>query len=151
MESFREVGTMIEDQLKPLSAFPFQHSVGFRHTDLDANKAVHNVAVADMFEEARTLYSVNRRLKPLTDPHRRVLRAVEIEFFGDAHYPGAFDIGVGVASVNSHEWVIELCAVQKGELIASCRTRFSLTHDGAPAPLPEELRRILQSDLLSAE
>lgn len=133
-----------------LAEFPFRVSIGCRHTDLDIQKAVHNVAIAEIFEEARTLYSVRRRLKPAFDPNRRVLRSIELTFLADACYPGGLDVGVGVAAISSNDWEIEMLAVQGDTPVASCKTRFFLALDAHPVALPAQLTAILQADLLLA-
>jgi acyl-CoA thioesterase FadM len=126
-------------------------TVGLRHTDVDVQKAVHSVALADIFEEARTRYSIARRLKPAFDPHRRLLRSVTIESFRDATYPGSLEVGIGIVSVGEHDWVVDLLAVQSGIAVARCLTRFSLAQGDAPAALPDGLIALLRSDLHSKD
>lgn len=139
---------MTEHFFQDLASFPFRVSIGCRHTDLDILKSIHSVAIADIFEEARTLYSVGRKLKPAFDPHRRRLAALEIVFGEDARYPGSLDLGVGVACIGLHGWTIALVAMQNGSLIATCQTRFAIVDGDRPVALSPALTAILQADLL---
>jgi len=136
---------------KRVAAFAFHVTVGIRHTDLDILKNVNNVALAAIFEEARTLYSVEYKLKGMIDPLRRVIDHLTIRFFDDGRYPGALEISVGVASLAVDKWTLELAASQSGKLIAVNECTFGLLDEaGSPAPLPDALANILRGHLAAA-
>lgn len=128
--------------------YPFTTLVQSRHVDLDVQKALSNVAFSELFEEARTLYSLDRRLKSKFDPFRRVLSQVLIEFHADAGYPAALSISVGVESIGSHGWTLSLIAVQQEKLIASCESEFALRGEEGQVELPPALVAALTTDLL---
>lgn len=131
-------------------ACPFQVQVGVRHFDLDIQKNINNVAIGEIFEEARTQYSINRKLKGAMDPNRRVLDNLSIRFVADGRYPGALDLHGGVASVNGDGWILRLFAVQNGTLLAVNDCTFRLVDgDGQGVPLSHDLVRILEQDLIA--
>lgn len=126
--------------------FPCRVSLGLRHTDLDSQKLVSNVAIAELFEDARTHFSVDRKLKSAFDPHRRVLTSLEFTFGMDARYPGAMDIAVGVLNIENSGWTLRLIALQNGNYVAGCDARFVLLLDDALVDLPERLVALLKKD-----
>jgi len=127
----------------------FHVAIGVRHTDLDVQKNINNVAFADIFEEARTQYSVSRKLKPQMDPHRRVIDTLTIRFIEDARYPGAFDVHVGVASLAADSWILRCVAVQNDRVIAVNDCTFRLVGEDRQAiTLPAGLIAILEKDLI---
>ena len=126
----------------------FRTTLQCRHTDLDVQKLINNVAIAEMFEEARTQYSVSRRLKPHFDPHRRFLERISIDFGSDAKYPGGIDFNIGVLEIRPDGWTLRIIATQRGEFVARCDTRFALQSEGRPVALPDGLAEILRGDLI---
>lgn len=134
-----------------IERFPFRVSVGCRHTDLDVQKAINNVAIAEMFEEARTQYSVGRKLKPAFDPNRRLLDRLTIRFGEDGRYPGQLDIGVGIQAIGRDGWTVRQLAVQGGRMIALCDAEFSLMLEGERVDLPQGLADLLRRDMLGGE
>lgn len=131
-----------------LDHFPFRVTIGTRHTDLDIQKNINNVAIAEIFEEARTLYSLSRKLKSAFDPHRRFLETLAILFGEDGRYPAPFDVGVGVRSLATDSWTLRLLAVQNGKAVAGCDCLFRLVSDERGVDLPDALAGILRQDLL---
>src|SRR5215208_4239448 len=130
-----------------LESFPFGAEVGVRHTDLDLQKCINNVALADIFEEARTQFSVSRKLKGAFDPHRRVIEALTIAFGQDGCYPGSVDVYVGVEAIADRSWTLRLVAAQNGQIIAANDCTFRLLNDeGQAVPLPAALVGILEQD-----
>lgn len=139
---------MASIQDRTIDQFPFRVTIGTRHTDLDIHKNINNVAVAEIFEEARTLYSLSRKLKPAFDPHRRYLESLTILFGEDGSYPASFDVGVAVASVAPDSWTLRLLAVQGEKKIAGCDCVFGLVSDEGRVDLPAALADILRQDML---
>jgi acyl-CoA thioester hydrolase len=130
-----------------VGAFPFVTVVSTRHTDLDAQKIVSNVALAEIFEEARTRYSLDRRLKASFDPFRRLLSKVSIAFVSDGRYPRDLDVGVAVTHLHSHGWTLRLVASDGPVCIATCESEFELSSDDGKAALPAGLVEKLRGDL----
>lgn len=128
--------------------FPFIASVQCRHVDLDAQKVLSNVAFSELFEEARTRYSLDRKLKPIFDPLKRVLCRVSIEFHVEGRYPAEISVAVGVKTVELCGWTLLLFAFQNGVLIASCESQFILASDESQAELPQGLIKLLKNDLV---
>ena len=133
-----------------LGSYPFQTEIGVRHTDLDVQKCVNNVALADIFEDARTQYSVGRKLKGAFDPNRRVIDSMTIRFGEDGCYPGSLSVHAGVATITQQSWTLRLVATQKDRTIATNDCTFKLLDgEGAAVALPPQLVQILERDRLT--
>lgn len=131
------------------SLYPFNVEVGCRHTDLDVQKCINNVAISDILEEARTQYSVSRKLKAAFDPNRRLIDQLVVRFGADARYPKPLGVGIGVQSLSSSGWTLRAVIVQDGQIIAISDCMFRLvTGQGEPVALSQALINILERDLL---
>ena len=128
--------------------YPFRVDVGFRHLDLDVQKLITNVAIAECFEEGRTKYSIDRRLKGAFDPHRRILSELRIWYGEDAKYPGGVQVSVGVGAITENSWTLHLLATQEKRCVARCESQFQLLSGDQLVALPDGLAQILRKDLI---
>jgi len=145
------VNEALQIGISELEKYPFHIEVGVRHTDLDIQKCVNNVALANIFEEARTQYSVARKLKRAFDPSRRQIDSLTIIFGEDGGYPGLVLVHVGISEISAHTWTLQLVATQKDRVIAVNACTFKLLNaEGSTVDLPAQLMRILEQDRLVA-
>jgi acyl-CoA thioester hydrolase len=135
-----------------LSTYPFKVQVACRHTDLDVQKCINNVAISNLLEEARTQYSLSRKLKAAFDPYRRLIDGLVIRFVSDGRYPAPLDVGIGVLSVSHNGWTLRAVIVQQEQVIAVSDCLFKLvTEQNGHVGLPQALINILERDLLTKQ
>lgn len=79
-----------------LDDFPFRLTDNVRYSDLDPNKHVNNAVYATYFETSRVtlLRSGDRGLMP--KGLSWMLVHLAIDFRAEMHWPGSFDLGIGV-------------------------------------------------------
>jgi acyl-CoA thioester hydrolase len=83
------------------AAYPYFRTVPARFGDMDEEGHLNNVALAGFYEEARVSF-LRHHLKS-RDGHgfRFVIANMSISYLAEAHYPGDYDIGVGVSRIGN--------------------------------------------------
>ncbi len=135
---------------RDLAAYPWSHVLETRFSDMDVNRHLNNVAVAQLYEETRVrfnwgLRSAHPELKP-----RYLVGRVEIDYLGEGLYPQPVTAAYGLASIGNTSFRAAMGLFQQDRCIGLCDT--VMVHRGAdgPAPLPEPLRAVLGEWLLRA-
>ena len=128
------------------AAYPWSTEIATRFGDMDFNHHLNNVAVAQLYEEARVRFNTAVRAGwPIGRPRYLVAR-VEIDYLGEAHYPAAVTIALAVMRFGTTSWTAGLALFQDGACRGLAQSVMVYRgDDGAPAPLPEPLRAALGS------
>jgi acyl-CoA thioester hydrolase len=127
--------------------YPHRLEVPTRFADVDINGHINNVAMAAVFEDARVrFFTMGLGLREMGV--RAVLGAAYIDYISEAHYPAAFDVGVGVESIGRASWTISEVALQGGAVRALCRATLVCTDGERAQPLAANVRAVLERWLL---
>lgn len=121
-----------------------------RFGDMDANHHLNNVAIAQLFEEARVQFnSATARALGGTRP-RFMVAHVGIDYLAEAHYPAPVALHLGVAHIGNSSFTMAMAAFQDDRCFALCDSVLVVRGpDGGAAPLPPALRERLEAHLLS--
>jgi len=132
------------------SSYPFIHTLHSQFRDLDPLGHVNNVVVASYYEDARAHFLSKRwGGGPRRADQTYVLVAnVDIDYLGEALHPRPFRVGVGVSRVGTSSLTISKALFMDGECIGLADTTLVNMHGGAPAPITDE-RRALLNDVMT--
>jgi acyl-CoA thioester hydrolase len=133
-----------------LEDYPFRLTDNVRYGDLDPNKHVNNAVYATYFETCRVtlLRSGDRGLMPRGLSWMLVHLA--IDFRAEMHWPGSFDLGLGVTRLGRTSSTFEQVVFANGVCTASAEAVTVLVDvkTRKPAPLTPEIIERFQPWLL---
>lgn len=90
-----------------------------RYRDMDANAHLNNVAIAQLFEEARLRFHAVLRAKGAgVDPGGVLLAHVEIDYVAEGGYLEDVEAGVAVVRVGSRSYRLGIGLFQSGRTLA---------------------------------
>lgn len=132
------------------SVYPYFRRVIARFSDMDSEGHLNNVALASFYEDGRVSF-----LRGLTGEERRqdfrfVIANLDISYLAEAHYPGDYDVGLGVTTLGNTSFGLGGALFAGERCVGVCDTTQVVVGEGAPMPLPATLRQALQSRLLRA-
>ena len=132
------------------ASYPFFRQVIARFSDMDTEGHLNNVALASFYEDARVSF-----LRAATQggrPFRFVIAHISISYLTEAHYPGNYDVGLGISRFGTTSFGIG-CGLFMGDTcVGTCDTTQVTVSDSGPIPLPQGLRDLMdQNRLLSAQ
>jgi acyl-CoA thioester hydrolase len=81
------------------AAYPFFRTVPARFGDMDEEGHLNNVALAGFYEEARVSFLRHHLQSKDGHAFRFVIANMNISYLAEAHYPGDYDVGVGVSKI----------------------------------------------------
>jgi acyl-CoA thioester hydrolase len=139
-----------DPQRQVAATYPAHIDLPTRFGDMDANFHLNNVAIAQLFEEARVQFnSGSAKLLGGTRP-RFMVAHVGIDYVAEAHYPGLVAIHLGVAHIGSSSFTMAMAAFQQDRCFALCNSVLVMrAPEGGPAPLPPPLRERLEAHRLA--
>jgi acyl-CoA thioester hydrolase len=122
-----------------------------RFGDLDPLRHLNNVAVAQLYEEARVRFldgsGVRERLEP---KHWFVIAELTVQYLAEGFYPDPVELGTGVLRVGGASFTLVHALFQNGRCIGSCDS--VLVHvnreEGGARPLPDAARAVLREHSL---
>jgi len=125
-----------------------------RYSDLDPNGHVNNGAINAFFEDGRVHFR-NSRMVDLGDEILTgfVIAHFAVDYHAPLFYPGNVDIGTMVKRVGRTSYTLGQSVFRSGACIASAEvvTVFFNTETGAPQPLTDELRSVLETAMIAAK
>ncbi|MGI1677949.1 MAG: hypothetical protein K6L75_04405 [Cellvibrionaceae bacterium] len=138
---------------KPLSDYPFQFEIHTRYDDLDTQKHVNNVAVANLHQEARIklhreVFREFREKHGKTVLFRTVLANMEITYLRETHYPHPVVAGVGIERVGNSSYTIGVSMYQDDKCVGTSKAVLVFVKDGHGITMPEEIRETLHQSLI---
>jgi len=135
-----------------LEDFPFRLTDNVRYGDLDPNKHVNNAVYATYFETCRVtlLRSGDRGLMP--KGLSWMLVHLAIDFRAEMHWPGSFELGIGVSRLGRTSARFNQAVFAEGVCTASAETVTVLVDATTrkPTPLTPEIIERFQPWLLHA-
>lgn len=136
-----------------LDDFPFRLTDNVRYGDLDPNKHVNNAVYATYFETSRVtlLRSGDRGLMP--KGLSWMLVRLAIDFRAEMHWPGSFDLGIGVTRFGRTSATFAQAVFAGGICTASAEAVMVLVDAATrkPTPLTADIVARLQPWLLRVE
>ena len=133
---------------RDVAAYPWTTELATRFADMDVNRHLNNVAVAQLYEETRVRFNWGlRAAHPELKPHYLVGR-VEIDYLGEGRYPAAVTSGYGIASIGNASFRVAMALFQQDRCIGLCDTVMVYRGETGAAPIPEALRAVLGEWLL---
>ncbi len=124
-----------------LDDYPFRLTDNVRYGDLDPNKHVNNAVYATYFETSRVtlLRSGDRGLMP--KGLSWMLVHLAIDFRAEMHWPGQFDLGIGVRRLGRTSARFDQAVFANGVCTASAEAVTVLVDATTrkPAPLTEDI------------
>jgi len=124
------------------AAYPFFRNVIARFSDMDVERHLNNVALASFYEDARV--SFLRTYLGEERGVRFVIANVSVSYLAEAHYPGEYDVGVGVSRFGTKSFDIG-CGLFLGDrCVGVCDSTQVAIGPGGPIALPDNLRDSLR-------
>ncbi len=131
-----------------VAAYPWTIELATRFADMDVNRHLNNVAVAQLYEETRVRFNWRLRAAHPELKPRYLVGRVEIDYLGEGRYPAAVTSGYGIAAVGNTSFRVAMALFQQGVCIGLCDTVMVYRGETGPAPLPAPLRAVLGEWLL---
>ncbi len=125
--------------------FPFRCEVATRFSDVDMQRHLNNVAVAEIFQEGRARFAYENDLSPLTRGGSLMVAALSIEYVGEMRHPLPVEVSVGVLEIGRTSYRVALVARQNGVIGAFAEVVMVSGKDGASTPITEEGRARLET------
>ena len=126
------------------ASYPFFRQVIARFSDMDTEGHLNNVALASFYEDARV--SFLRTATQGNHAYRFVIAQISINYLAEAHYPGSYDVGLGISRFGTTSFGIG-CGLFIGDTcIGTCDTTQVTIGASKPVPLPQGLRDLLEQN-----
>jgi len=129
-----------------LTTYPIHRPMELRFDDLDPLRHLNNVAVAQLYQEARVRFldesGVRERLEP---KHWFVIAELRVQYLAEGFYPDPVVLGTGVLRVGGSSFTLAHALFQNGRCIGT--SDGVLVHvnreAGEARRLPEAARAVL--------
>jgi len=132
------------------AAYPYFRRVIARFSDMDSEGHLNNVALAAFYEDGRVSFLRDLIGNERREGFRFVIAHLSISYLAEAHYPGEYDVGLGVTKFGNASFAIG-CGLFIGEkCVGVCDTTQVVIGAGGPMPMPNALRDMLNKKLLAA-
>jgi acyl-CoA thioester hydrolase len=129
------------------ASYPYFRRVIARFSDMDVEGHLNNVALASFYEDARV--SFLRDLAGGDRTFRFVIASIRISYLAEAHYPGDYDVALGVTRFGTTSFDIG-CGLFLGEkCVGVCDTTQVTIGANGPVTIPPALRAALDKKLLA--
>ena len=131
------------------AAYPYFRRVIARFSDMDSEGHLNNVALAAFYEDGRVSFLRGLAGDARGTEYRFVIAHLAISYLAEAHYPGDYDVGLGVAKLGNTSFGVG-CGLFIGETcVGVCDTTQVVIGDSGATPIPNALRAALQKKLLA--
>lgn len=130
------------------AAYPYFRRVIARFSDMDSEGHLNNVALAAFYEDGRVSFLRGLAGDARGLEFRFVIAHLAISYLREAHYPGDYDVGLGVSRLGNTSFGVG-CGLFIGDVcVGICDTTQVVIGDTAPIAIPPALRNALQTKLL---
>ena len=113
---------------------------------MDVEGHLNNVALASFYEDARV--SFLRDLAGADRTFRFVIASIRISYLAEAHYPGDYDVGLGVTRFGNTSFDIGCGLFIGDKCVGVCDTTQVTIGEAGPITIPQALRAALEKKLL---
>ena len=133
-----------------ISNYPIVAELSIRFGDMDYNGHVNNVAIYQLYDEART--QINEELYPkekqLQSDLKVYITDVHLVLLGEAHYPGAVKVATGFLKIGNSAFTYGQAMFQNDHCIGLSEAVAVYAIELKPSPLPNDQRQWLGAHLL---
>jgi acyl-CoA thioester hydrolase len=119
-----------------------------RFSDTDAVGHVNNVAFTAYVESGRVAYAFELAARiGDTGLTSMVLRRLEVDYVGEAHYPADLRVGSRLLHVGTTSFVVGTGVFVGNRCVATARSVLVVVGPDGPAPIPDAARPALEEEL----
>lgn len=129
------------------SHYPACIEVPPRFQDLDTLGHINNVALADMFENARVHFHRRFGSHPSDMRVRWLVAAVDLKYVAESHFPHPLEFYSAVGHVGNSSWSVIQAAFQDGKCVATCDTVMVMHGPRGKTSIPDEMRAIMHENM----
>ena len=131
------------------ASYPYFRRVIARFSDMDVEGHLNNVALASFYEDARVSFLHDLAGGERGKSFRFVIASIRISYLAEAHYPGDYDVALGVTRFGNTSFDI-VCGLFLGEAcVGICDTTQVTIGASGPITIPQALRVALEKKLVS--
>lgn len=136
---------------RQLDIYPHRIEMQTRFADVDPQKHLNNVRIAELYQEARVVFHrilAEQFHVERSAGSRTLVARQSIDYLAEIAYPGTVTVGIGLSHVGGASFSLALALFQNGECVGI--SDAVLVHAGPSGPhrLPEQLRSVLEQQLL---
>lgn len=125
------------------AAYPYFRTVPARFGDMDEEGHLNNVALAGFYEEARVSFLRHYLRSKDGEDFRFVIANMSIGYLAEAHYPGDYDVGVGVSRIGNSSFDLGAGLFLGETCLGVMDTVQVVIANDKPAAIPARLRSAL--------
>jgi acyl-CoA thioester hydrolase len=119
-----------------LEDFPYRLTDNVRFADLDPNQHVNNAVYATYFETGRVTLMKDPSYALTPEGLAWILVRLDIHFRGELRWPGAIEMGIGVAKFGRTSVTFDQVVFSKGACVASAQAVTVLIGETSRKPTP---------------
>ena len=134
-------------ELRERSTYGYWSREKVRWGDQDGARHINNVAYAAYFEDARLELLLDHVIPHKARGDNFIVRRVAIDYLGTASYPAQIDVGSCVIAVGDSSFTIGQGVFLDDQCLATAEPVHVHLTKGAPAPLTDVLRTVLEGKL----
>jgi acyl-CoA thioester hydrolase len=134
-----------------LDVYPHRFDMQTRFADVDPQRHLNNVRIAELYQEGRVTFNrlLWEKFQVARIPGSRTLVARQsIDYLAEVEYPGAVTIGIGLSRVGGASFSLALALFQHGKCAGISDAVLVHAGPNGPQRLPEQLRGVLTGQLL---
>ena len=132
------------------AAYPFFRTVPARFGDMDEEGHLNNVALAGFYEEARVSFLRHHLRSKDGSEFRFVIANMNISYLAEAHYPGDYDVGVGVSRIGATSFHLGAALFLGEACLGVMDTVQVVIVNDKPSAIPVHVRQALERHALNA-
>jgi acyl-CoA thioesterase FadM len=134
--------------------YPYALNVQARFADLDPQRHLNNVRIAEFYQEGRISFNqaLSQEFDLEHDRNRRVLVARQsIDYLGEVKWPGLICVAVGVSHVGTTSFSLALAMFQSDKCVGVSDATLVYAMQQGPARVPDRLREVLTRKMLRTQ
>jgi acyl-CoA thioester hydrolase len=131
------------------AAYPYFRRVIARFSDMDAERHLNNVALAAFYEDGRVSFLHELAGEERGKSFRFVIAHISISYLAEAHYPGDYDVGLGVTTFGRTSFGIGAGLFIADKCVGVCDTTQVVIGAAGPITIPDALRVALEKKSLA--
>jgi len=131
------------------ATYPYFRRVIARFSDMDAERHLNNVALASFYEDGRVSFLHEPAGEERGKSFRFVIAHIAISYLAEAHYPGDYDVGLGVTRFGTTSFDVGAGLFIGDACVGVCDTTQVVVGGKGPMPMPLALKRALEARMLA--
>jgi acyl-CoA thioester hydrolase len=120
--------------------YPFKIIIPTRFVDINIGNHVSNIAIIQMFEDARARFYAAREIAIVSGDEMLMIVSNTIDYIKEVHWPHDLDIYCKFEKIGGASFQLRQLAVQNSKPVATCLVTSVNTKNNKTAPINEDLR-----------